>query len=131
MDQLTIFDVINQFDEILANWINVFNEFDKCYVKAFIPKDALSPLEQGYSGTINPEKERRHKLWGDYTTAIWSYLMDVEKIPQGKAWDEAAEKLKEYRDTEKPCPMEVVRWHSRNTDFRPEHVVEYLKIKED
>lgn len=123
MQQLTIFDVMYQFDENLANWKDVLGQFEKCIVLAYIPEDALSPLEQGYSGPGNQEKERRHKLWGDYTTAIWHHISFVDD-----AWEKACRKLQEYRDTNKPCPMEIHRSNHfmRMNDFKPDHVIEYL-----
>ena len=120
MEQITIFDVINQFDEKLANWEDVLGQFEKCTVLAYIPEDAKSPLEQGYSGPGNPEKERRHKIWGNYTKAIWHQLGFVDN-----AWEKACRRLEEFRDSKKPCPM-VIHRSIRKDDFRPDHVVKYL-----
>jgi hypothetical protein len=127
MDQLTIFDVINQFDESRVRWENVMNEFEIGYVKAYIPKDALSPLEQNYSnGLSGAERERFHKLWSNYTSGIWGYILSTEKIPHSTSWHKACDRLQEYRDAGKPCPMEVVRWFNKHNDFYPENVIEYL-----
>lgn len=56
MNQLTIFDVIEQFNENLANWTSVGGSYEKCTILAYIPRDALAPTEAGYPS--NPEQNR-------------------------------------------------------------------------
>lgn len=114
MDQLTIFDVMSQFDENQANWVNVMNQFDKCTVVAYIPKEALSPTEIPYRHG-SKEWDYHKKIWSDYCTAIWHHV--------GK-WEIALDKLEKYRDEGKPCPMMIYR--DNRGCFKPEKVVEYL-----
>lgn len=123
MDQLTIFDVMSQFDENLANWTDVLGHFETCVILAYIPKDALSPLEQWTLRWDDPERKRKEKIWRDYCTAIWHQIGNVDD-----SWEKACRKLQKYRDEGKPCEMELSRSHRfmRMNDFRPDHVVEYL-----
>lgn len=107
---------MNAFDESKAD-IKILAEFRYCHLLAMIPKDALSPTEQGYTGQEDPIKEKRHKLWRDYTTAIWNY--------EYCDWCEAINIMKYHRDKGIPSKMRV----TLNFDFRPDHVVEYLETK--
>lgn len=119
VDQLTIFDVIYEFDESKANWTDVIGHFEKCTVLAYIPKDALAPTEIPYK--LGSKEFKYHKqIWSDYCTAIWHQIGFAEN-----AWEIALRKLKEYRDEGKPCPMDIHRSKS-DDEFRPTHVVEYL-----
>ncbi len=124
--QLTIDEVIHGFDESLANWQDVFGNHEECFVKSIIPQEALSPLEQHYSGPDHPEKDKVHMIWRDYVVAIWGYIQQFEYVPHEDTWDMATERLKEYRDKQEPCPMEVTRHQRSREDFKPAHVVEYL-----
>jgi hypothetical protein len=127
MEQLTIDDYYWEFNESLANWDDVLGQFEKCTVLAYIPKDALSPLECGIDGKgfrIGSKEWKYHtKLWRDYTVAIWNQIGFVDD-----AWEKACRKLQKYRDEGKPCEMELTRsdHFMRMNDFRPEHVTEYL-----
>lgn len=119
MNQLTIFDVIERFDENLANWTDVLGSFERCTVLAYIPKEAKSAMKNGFPDT--PEKKRIDDIWGNYACAIMSYIGFVDK-----RWEKACNKLQEYRDAGKPCPMEIHRRKDGTMDFVPERVVEYL-----
>jgi hypothetical protein len=127
MEQLSIFDVIYEFDENQAHWENVLDNHERCTVLAYIPDDALSPLEIPHrSGS--KEFEHHKTIWGNYATAIWHYVSWVERIPSETSWRFACDRLKEFRNANKPCPMEITR-SFRFKDrpyFKPEHVVEYL-----
>lgn len=128
MEQLTIFEVLNQFDENLANWENVLDNHENCTVLAYIPEDALAPTEMFGLRWDNPMYIRKKKLWGDHATAIWGYVSWVEGIPSGTSWTIACNRLKEYRDAKKPCTMVITRSY-RFKDrpyFKPDHVVKYL-----
>lgn len=120
IDQLTIFDVLYEFDETKANWTDILRTFERCTVLAMIPEEGMSPLENPFKrGTEDHTK--RDRLWSDYTYAIFSYL-DGD---QSTKWFRACDMFKKHRDDQKPCPMVVYR-SKRSDEFRPSHVVEYL-----
>lgn len=119
MEQLTMFEVLEQFDPNLAKWDNVLNCFEKCTVLAYIPQDALSPLEQ-WRRKYNPDD---YKLWGNYAMAIWRRLGHSDK-----AWSIACNMLQEYRDSNRPCLMQInrsIEFPDRYY-FKPDRVAEYL-----
>lgn len=129
MEQLTIDDVIFQFDENLANWEDVLGQFEKCSILAYVHEDALSPLEVGNGFRYDSEVFNYHtKIWGRYASAIQKYLLWVEKEPNETSWNKACRRLQDYRDSKKPCPMIVSRSKHFNNmnNFRPNHVVKYL-----
>jgi hypothetical protein len=122
VEQLTIFEVLDAFDENSANWENVLNNHERCTVIAYIPEEALSPIEIPFR-MGSSEWEHHKKIWGDYCIAIWREIGFVDN-----AWEKACRKLKEYRDTKKPCPMQINRCFrfKERPYFKPSHVVEYL-----
>jgi hypothetical protein len=128
MEQLTIFKVLNEFDENLANWVNVFDNHEHCTVLANIPEDALAPTEMFGLRWDDPMYIRQKKLWGDHATAIWDHVSWIEGFPSGTSWTIACDRLKEYRDAKKPCFMVITRSHryKGKIDFKPKHVVKYL-----
>lgn len=118
MEQLTIFDVMYDFDESRAI-IQQMAEFKYCNVLAMIPEDVLSPVEFGlenrnfWYGSV--EEKVNRKKWNNYTTAIWNNEF-------GRDWGTACNLLDEYRVKKEPIKMRVYL----HFDFRPNHVVEYL-----
>lgn len=120
MQQLSMDDLLQQFDEDLANWKDILGQFEICTVRAYIPIDALSSLEQWQMRWEDPERKRRVKLWGDYCTAIWHHVGFAEN-----AWQIACKKLENYRDERKPVEMQLTR-RKNGIDFIPDRVVEYL-----
>lgn len=61
MDQLTIFEVINEFDDSKCNWIDILEEFEICTVLAVIPAEGFSPLENPYKyGSDEYEKAKKY-----------------------------------------------------------------------
>lgn len=109
--------MLEQFDPQLAKWENILGCFERCIVLAYIPKDVLSPLEQRM--LHDPDA---YNLWREYAGAIFSYL------GPGDVWGKACDMLREFRDAEKPCPMEIRRSikHPEWDYFKPSRVAEYL-----
>ena len=117
MDQLTIFDVIDGFDESQAYWKDVLGAFEICLVKAFIPKDALSSLETWKKYDKN-EQKRMFDVWHDHAYAIYS---------AGYSWDSARDLLKKHREEGTPGIMGLYRYKN-GKGFRPARVAEYLPM---
>jgi hypothetical protein len=120
MEQLSMDDLLYQFDEDLAKWEDISGHFEICTVRAYIPKDALSPLEQWQMRWEDPERKRREKLWLDHCVAIWHQVGFAEN-----AWQIACRKLESYRDEGKPVEMQLTR-RKHGIDFIPDRVAEYL-----
>lgn len=120
MEQLSMDDLLYQFDEDIAKWEDVLGCFERCTVKAYIPKEAVSSLEQGSMHRIH--NQYQYELWREYAGAIFSYL------GPGDVWGKACDMLREFRDAEKPCPMEIRRSikHPEWDYFKPSRVTEYL-----
>lgn len=117
MQQMTIFDAFHQFDEAQASWQDVMGAFDFCLVKAIIPKDVLSPLENPHKLYSN-EWGKINDVWGEYAFAVHRAV---------NSWGDACSLLKRHREEGTPCIMKLTR--SKNgRDFRPEKVVEYLPV---
>jgi hypothetical protein len=115
VQQLTLFDALETFDERMANWKQISSDVVYCHVLAYIPADALSPTEQHYTEPGDPEKDRKHQLWIEYARAIWMRSSKMD-------WLEAVKLLQKHRDEQTPCKM----WIDRHSKFRPERVAEYL-----
>lgn len=116
MDQLTIFDVMYQFDESKAKFKKCAAGYEYCDVVVLIPKDVLSPVEYWMKyGARREEEVKNREKWSAYVTAIWNYKSDRD-------WETACNMLEEYRDQEKPIAISVYTY----TEFQPEHVIEYL-----
>jgi hypothetical protein len=99
-------------------------EFKYCDVLAYVPKEALCPIECGFEkGADNIWRMRRRRL-PRYHQDIWSgYISSIAKY-EGN-WDETDKKLKYHRNNSIPAKMRI----TLNFDFRPAHVVEYLETK--
>lgn len=117
IEELTIFETLNTFDSDKAYW----KENSYCYIKGYIPKDALSPFENSFSVDCKCKKKRfYYELWEHHAFAIWSFRNDKVKFP----WSEAIKLLEKYRDNKIPIEMKI------NTDFKEwfiyTQVTEYL-----
>lgn len=119
MDQLTIFEVINEFDDSKCNWVDVLGAFETCTVLAMIPAEGFSPLENPYKYG-SEEHQKAHKIWREYAYAIFSHIG-----PSEKSWEVACNRFKSHRDSNEPCLMQIYRT-KRSDDFRPSEVMEYI-----
>ncbi|OIJ12674.1 hypothetical protein BKP37_12795 [Anaerobacillus alkalilacustris] len=100
IEELTIFETVNNFNAAEAYW----RDNSYCYIKGYIPKDALSPLESNFSPESKCKKKRfYYELWEHHTFAIWSYKIEKEKFE----WEEAVNLLKVHRDNKMPIEMKI------------------------
>ncbi|MCT8138626.1 hypothetical protein H1D32_13270 [Anaerobacillus sp. CMMVII] len=118
IEELSLFDFSPAFNPEKANWKKGVDNHKYCEVLAIIPDDALCPLEQGYSGSGNPLKEYRHKLWGDHAIAIWNYLGIDGK------WGTATDLLSKHRKAKEPIKMRISERDIKC--FEVTQIVEYL-----
>lgn len=115
IEELTIFETLNTFDYREAYWKD--NSF--CYIKGYIPKDALSPFENHYSQDCNCKKKKfYYELWEHHAYAIWSYHHEKEKLQ----WEKVVKLLEEHRDNKIPIEMKI------NNDVKNWFI--YTQVKE-
>ncbi|WNF36425.1 hypothetical protein RJD24_18685 [Bacillaceae bacterium IKA-2] len=99
IEQLTIFETFNTFDEGKAYW----KDNSCCYISGFVPKDALSPVESDlYPGCVK-KKNFHYELWEHHAYGIWSYINKTKKFD----WAEAIKILEEHRDNKIPIKMKI------------------------
>lgn len=118
VEELTIFETLNSFDESRANWRHLpkFNT-EYCDVLAYVPKQALSIEENDYFHR-DKRKNFEYGLWENHCFAIWRYHQTL-------SWDKASELLQRYRDNDKPVYMRIYK--NKNLEwFVSTQVVKYL-----
>lgn len=118
MEQLSLIELLNNFNPQLANWKPGVDNHKYCEILAYIPADALSPIEQSYSGPTNDLKEYRHRLWCNHALAINDYLGVNAK------WEEAISLLGKHRKANLPIGMKITEWRMKY--FMNTQVVKYL-----
>lgn len=122
IEELTIFETLNSFDERAANWKCIQGSgIEYCKVLAYVPNQALSPTENSYSSIHYAEvrkKEFEFCVWKNHCFAIWQYH-------EGISWDEACMMLEKHRDEGKPIGMKIFKNESLEW-FEATQVVKYL-----
>lgn len=102
IEELTIFETLNTFNEKDAYW----KDKTHCYITGYIPKDALSPFRNDYPPGCNcKQKGFYYELWEHHVFAIWSYHHERKKI----SWDEAVNILEIHRNTQTPVLMKIYK----------------------
>lgn len=116
VEELTIFETLNTFDVDRAYWKN--NKH--CYIKGFIPKDALSQLECFMRGFGKEKQSFCYELWEHHVFAIWSYKNEKEDFQ----WEQAINLLAECKSKNVPVEMKL-NWDVKDW-FIYTQITEYL-----
>lgn len=119
IEQLTIFETINTFDEGQAIWKGNRNKY--CMIRGYVPERILSPKElENLQSCKSKKKEFYYELWEHHVFAIWSYQNKKMEIN----WNSAERLLNKHRDNrtaiEMKIPYELRDW------FTATQVDEYL-----
>ena len=118
IEELSLFDFNPVFDPKKANWKKGVYERKYCDVIAYIPEHALAPIEQGYTGPSDRQKERNHQIWCDHAISILHYLGKDTK------WQQATKLLISHRKKNEPIRLRIYEWRMKR--FKNTQIVEYL-----
>lgn len=95
IEQLSIFETLNSFDESRAKWKRDAGGKEYCEVLAYVPAQAVK------TGKRSKIEDYQYELWEFHCHAIWIFAKC--------SWEEAVVLLNEHRLNEKPIGMKFYK----------------------